>query len=628
VVLKRFLSIVAIALAVLLSLVAPTVPAGAAAAVGPPTITGLSSHSAAYWGGETVTITGTNLVSLIGVWFGAVPAVIQRVVSATEVQVEDPGGSISTVDVRVRTATGTSPATTADRFTWRAPVMSDPINGGWTAYQEEAVASQFMSRAATIEHSVPTAPRSSTWTLAMGLTAARRATSWAGLPYSWSGGSIYGPTYGACYSGDGGGGEFDCHIWGFDCSGLAMYGWGPYISLPHYAASQQVVAGSFHPSLNELMPGDLLFYAGGQSSGIGHVVIYIGGGRVVQAEESGYPVLLSTVPQMPYIAGHYFGATRPLSPGVQGGVPTVTGVSVTSGPTAGGGMIHVYGRGFTNAASVMVGGDILYSPTVLSDGDLEVRMPVHAPATVDVRVSSAWGASAVTGNDRYTYVGLPGVTGVSRTAAALAGGPQMAITGVNFIHVTGVYFGSTPARVTTVTPTRLTAVVPPHAAGLVIITVRTMYGTGHPSALGRFYYIAPPQVSALSPASGPTSGGTPVTLTGANFVAVTSVTVGGHPATGLSVASPSQLTFTVPAGTAGTAPVVVTGAYGSSAPVNYAYIPAAPARTPPPVTATPSPSPSPSPTPSPSPSPTDSPSATPTPSVPVSPSPTGTLSTR
>ena len=48
-------------------------------------------------------------------------------------------------------------------------------------------------------------------------------------------GQRLGPTTGVCSHN---GGDLDCHIVGFDCSGLAMYAWWPYRHLAHYAATQ------------------------------------------------------------------------------------------------------------------------------------------------------------------------------------------------------------------------------------------------------------------------------------------------------------------------------------------------------------------------------------------------------
>jgi cell wall-associated NlpC family hydrolase len=146
---------------------------------------------------------------------------------------------------------------------------------------------------------------SGNWTPGAGEIAVRRAERWLGTPYSWAGGNADGPTLGVC-AGDG---AFnDCHVVGFDCSGLVMYAWAQY-PFVHYAATQFLQA-SYHPSTSNLMPGDLVFYRyDGSVDGIHHVAIYIGGGQIVQAPESGDVIKISSM----YEPGQPFGFSRPLA---------------------------------------------------------------------------------------------------------------------------------------------------------------------------------------------------------------------------------------------------------------------------------------------------------------------------
>lgn len=67
-----------------------------------------------------------------------------------------------------------------------------------------------------------------------------------------------------------------------------------------------------------------------------------------------------------------------------------------------------------------------------------------------------------------------------------------------------------------------------------------------------------PTVSSVSANSGPTSGGTTVTITGANFVATPTVTFGGSSATNVVRVNATTLTCTTPAHAAGAVDVVVT----------------------------------------------------------------------
>ncbi|MGH9195526.1 MAG: phospholipase D-like domain-containing protein, partial [Acidimicrobiia bacterium] len=58
--------------------------------------------------------------------------------------------------------------------------------------------------------------------------------------------------------------------------------------------------------------------------------------------------------------------------------------------------------------------------------------------------------------------------------------------------------------------------------------------------------VGPPTVTNVSPSSGPTAGGTNVTITGTNFVAPATVTFGGTAATSVVVVSATSITATTP----------------------------------------------------------------------------------
>jgi cell wall-associated NlpC family hydrolase len=155
---------------------------------------------------------------------------------------------------------------------------------------------------------VPVAPTGGKWSAAAGQTAVNRAMQYLGMPYAFAAGNFGGPTWGVCVSGDA---WNDCHVYGFDCSGLTLYGWAPYLHMDHYAATQYGQAGSYHPSQSNLMPGDLVFWSSdGSQAGIHHVAMYIGGGDVVQAPQSGDIV---RVTPLGAVDSGYYGATRPLT---------------------------------------------------------------------------------------------------------------------------------------------------------------------------------------------------------------------------------------------------------------------------------------------------------------------------
>jgi len=79
-------------------------------------------------------------------------------------------------------------------------------------------------------------------------------------------------------------------------------------------------------------------------------------------------------------------------------------------------------------------------------------------------------------------------------------------------------------------------------------------------------------VTAVSPATGPTTGNTPITIYGSGFSGSPTVSVGGSSATGVSVVSSSLLTAITPAHAAGTVDVSVTGISTSTLSSAFTYV--------------------------------------------------------
>jgi len=191
--------------------------------------------------------------------------------------------------------------------------------------------------------------------------------------------------------------------------------------------------------------------------------------------------------------------------------PTVTALSPNAGPLGGGTTVVITGTNFTGATGVTFGGVSALSYSVVSDTQISALSPSGA-GTVDVRVTTAGGTSAISAADQFTYMPAPTVTSVSPTAGPLAGGASVTITGTNLSGASGVTFGGVAATaVTVVSATQITATTPAHAAGSVDVAVTTAGGTG--TGTGLYAYVAAPTLASVSPTSGPTTGGTSVTLT-------------------------------------------------------------------------------------------------------------------
>jgi cell wall-associated NlpC family hydrolase len=104
----------------------------------------------------------------------------------------------------------------------------------------------------------------------------------------------------------------DMYVWGaegpdtYDCSGLTLWAYRQVgISLPHSSRAQFGYGKSV--AYGEWEAGDLLFY-GSSASSIHHVAMYIGGGSLVHASQSGTPVQTGAAPDGG--GSDYLGAKR------------------------------------------------------------------------------------------------------------------------------------------------------------------------------------------------------------------------------------------------------------------------------------------------------------------------------
>ncbi len=253
------------------------------------------------------------------------------------------------------------------------------------------------------------------------------------------------------------------------------------------------------------------------------------------------------------------------------GAPTVTGVSPSSGTTAGGASVAITGTNLSSASAVLFGGLPATSYTVNSSTSITAIAPPLATGTWDITVTTPSGTSATSGSDHFTVTAasLPTVSSLGTTSGSTAGGTSVTITGTNFTGTQQVYFNGIAATAFTVTSsTSITATTPAQYAGVVDVTVQTYAGTSATSSSTQFTYDAAsaPTITSLDTSSGSTAGGTSVTITGTNFSAEAQVYFGADPAASVTVNSATSITVTSPAAAAGTVDlkVVTYGGYSAS----------------------------------------------------------------
>ena len=163
---------------------------------------------------------------------------------------------------------------------------------------------------------------------------------------------------------------------------------------------------------------------------------------------------------------------------------------------------------------------------------------------------------------------VPTVTGVSPASGPSTGGTTVRSPAADSTSASAVNFGNTPATAFLVqNDAVVTATAPAGKLGAVDVTVTTAGGTTTTGAADKFTYTVPPlpTVTGVSPASGSSTGGTTVTVTGTGLTGASAVKFGaGNPAIFFNVNSPTSATVTVPSGQVGTVDVTVTTPGGTS----------------------------------------------------------------
>lgn len=247
--------------------------------------------------------------------------------------------------------------------------------------------------------------------------------------------------------------------------------------------------------------------------------------------------------------------------------PTTTGLTPSMGPTGGGTTLVITGTNFVPGASVSVGNASCLNVAVLDLNTITCVTPPGAAGAVNVTVTTPAGTTAP---ESFTYVLAPTITGVSPPSGPFAGGTQIAIAGADFSGLEGVTVGGTNClNILLLSPSLIQCVTPPGTVGAQDVVVDTAGGTtANP---GTFTYLAAPTLVGISPSSGPVGGGTQISLTGTNFLAGATVSVGGSPCLNVSVLNDTTITCDTPAGTSGDVGVTVTTPGGTTSPQTFTY---------------------------------------------------------
>jgi fibronectin type 3 domain-containing protein len=534
--------------------------------VGPPTVSGVNPSSGPTAGGTPVTITGTGFASGAGVTFRTAAATNVTVVNGTTITATTPAGSAGAATVTV-TVGGQSGSLT-NGFTYGATSTIGFVQGNYATPQSSqssvSVAYPAAQKAGDLNvvvvgwnDSVATVTgvkdsSGNQYALAVGPTVQSPVASQAiyyakNIAASAAGANSVTVTFStaAAYP--------DIRI-------VEYSGADPNNPVDVTAAASGNSATSASGSATTTNPTDLIFGAnlvqtttGGPGSGFTTRMLTSPDGDIVEDQMVAAVGAYSAM--APVGAGQWIMQMVAFrTPG--GTPPTVSGVSPNSGPATGGTNVTIAGGNFAAGAAVSFGGVAATNVVVVNGATITATTPAGAGAAT-VMVTNPGGLSGSLAGG-FTYIAPPTVSGVAPNGGPMAGGTAVTIAGSNFAAGASVKFGGAAAtNVAVVNAATITATTPAGSAGAVTVTVTNTNGLSG-SLAGGYTYLAPPTVTGVAPNSGPTTGGTAVTIAGSNFATGATVTFGAAAATNVAVANSTTITATAPAGAAGAATVTVT----------------------------------------------------------------------
>ena len=272
-----------------------------------------------------------------------------------------------------------------------------------------------------------------------------------------------------------------------------------------------------------------------------------------------------------------------LLPDYLSGPPTIQSISPESGPT-GGGTVVLHGTGFvglTEPGAVRLAGVDALSYTVDSDTQITAILPAHPFGLVDVEVRTLGGSAHYTADIQYLCV-RPFVSSVTPWQGPSRGGNTVVIKGTGFSPLSGpaaVRFGGMNAASYVVdSDTQITAIAPAHEPGEGSVQIFDAADQSFIHNGSRYVFIAAPVITYISPNSGPTSGGTTVSIFGTGFSSLSgpgAVQFGGVDATSYEVFGSTRIDAVAPPHADGSVRVKVTATNGTTEDTpedDYTYI--------------------------------------------------------
>jgi uncharacterized repeat protein (TIGR01451 family) len=517
-----------------------------------PTVASIEAIQGTIAGGETVTLTGTNFFNgYTSVLFDGVPATGVVALSGTYgvLTAVVPAHAEGTVDVTVVNPGAAGSATLSNGYSYWAPPTLTSVDGG-----------------PAMGAFGPLAGGNTVTLTGTSFVAGYTTVSFDGLPATAV--NVTSATTLTCVVPAHAAGAVDVVLTAPGGAVTLASGY-EYVPVP--------TAASVTPTSGPLV--------GGQAFSVTGTALIPGYTRVVFAANDATGVVVagtrdSLTGSTPAGAGVGTVAVTVVTPGgssaaIPGGFtyyapPTISGLTVVDGPTAGGQTLTINGTNFLAGQTTVTFGGVAAAINGLTATTIDVTTPAHAAGAVNVEVSTPGGTATL--SNGYTYHPPPTASGLDITTGPTIGGTTVTITGTEFRSgLTTATFGGVAGTSVVVGGgnTTLTVQTPSHAPGTFDVVVIT---PGGQVTVPQQFTFSGPFISSITPNAGLTGGGQTATIDGFGFTGTTSVTFDGL-AAAFTVLSANQISITsVPGHAAGAVTVVVTTPGGiDDLPAGFTY---------------------------------------------------------
>jgi hypothetical protein len=239
----------------------------------------------------------------------------------------------------------------------------------------------------------------------------------------------------------------------------------------------------------------------------------------------------------------------------------------------------ILGAGTTASAFAAAGAGFVSRVITSPFGDIVEDSNTAQPsgtynATATVAVSNRWvmqvAGFSTTGVNFVNPPTISPTTPITPASGSDAGGTPVTITGTNFQPGAIVLFGTAPGGISGVNcvesgGTTITCLTPGDSDGAKDVTVVNVDGQSSSATAAYTFQNVTPVISTITPATGPTNGGTATTITGSNFQVGARVVIGALPAGNVVVQDSATITANTPGLPVGPADVTVNNPGGGTA---------------------------------------------------------------